>query len=203
MTSAELGVRQQVVVERFWFFTWRTYGTWLPGEDGFVGSYHSPDGRRVTDNAPNTPTADPISPLARYAVQQLTHPPVWLTDGQCEVVERELLRTCEFRGWVPDAIAVIPNHLHILFGVSGDPDKDAMLAEFKAYCSRQLNKSTRRPKGWWWADGGSTRRVKDDDGRAAVIDYIRKQPGAVRVWLSAEAERLLVEYTARMAGEGC
>jgi len=183
-----------MVVERYWFFTRRTYGTWLPGEDGFVGPYRSPDGRRVRDNAPNLPTAEPIPPLARHAVERLTHPPVLLTDDQCEVVERELLRTCDFRGWIPDVLAIMPNHLHILFGVDGDPDKDAMLAEFKAYCSRQLNKPVHRPKGWWWADGGSTRRVRGEDGRGAVIDYIRKQSGAVRVWLSTEARKVLQEY---------
>jgi hypothetical protein len=69
-----------------------------------------------------------------------------------------------------------------------------MLAEMKAYCSRLLNKPLPRPKGWWWADGGSTRPVKGDGNRANVIDYIRKQTGAVRVWLSEEAVRLLREY---------
>jgi REP element-mobilizing transposase RayT len=188
MTSTEHQVRQPHVVERHWFFTWRTYGTWLPGEDGFVGPYRSPDGRRVSDNAPGSPTAEPIPLLARYAVEQLTHPPVLLTNDQCETVERELLRSCGYRGWVPDALAVMPNHLHILFGVNGDPDHDGMLAELKAYCSRQLNKPVHRPRGWWWADGGSTRLVTGEGGRGAVIDYIRKQPGAVRVWMSEEAK---------------
>jgi hypothetical protein len=28
-------------VDRYRFFTWRTYGTWLPGENGFVGYYRT------------------------------------------------------------------------------------------------------------------------------------------------------------------
>ena len=39
-------------MDRYWFYTWQTYGTWLPGEDGFVGYYHSQHGRRVIDNVP-------------------------------------------------------------------------------------------------------------------------------------------------------
>ncbi len=190
------------MIERHWFFTWRTYGTWLPGDDGFVGMFRTPDGRRVSENAPGTLTAAPLPALARYATSLLTHSPVFLSDEQCQSVESELHRTCRHRQWVPDAVAVISNHLHILFGVPGDPDKDAMLAELKAYCSRELNKLERRPKGWWWADGGSTRAIRDDGSRVLVIDYIRTQPGAVRVWLSDEAERLLTEYGKIQANPG-
>jgi len=32
-------------MERHWFLTWTTYGTWLPGDDrGFVCNVSSPDG---------------------------------------------------------------------------------------------------------------------------------------------------------------
>src|SRR5215213_389972 len=105
------------MVERYWFFTWRTYGTWLPGEDGFVGLFRGSVGVRVTENAAGSEPADPMPGLAAYAASLLTHSPLTLTVPQSEVVERELLRTCGFRGWVPDAIAILPNHLHIAFGV--------------------------------------------------------------------------------------
>ena len=54
-------------MDRYWFFTWRTYGTWLPGESGFVGQYVNEAGRRVIDNADGQPTAEPMPRLAEYA----------------------------------------------------------------------------------------------------------------------------------------
>ena len=180
-------------MDRYWFFTWRTYGTWLPGEEGSVGPYLTPDGRRVIDNTPGRQTASAMPGLSRYAQSILTHPPVQLTPPQCGVVENEVLRTCQYRGWKPDALAVMSDHVHLLFGVNDDPDPNNMLAELKAYCSRVLNKPQPRPKGWWWSDGGSTRKVKADDGLANVAEYIRDQPDAVRVWLNDETLWLLAK----------
>ena len=62
--------------DRYWFFTWRAYGTWLPGRAGFVGYYHTDDGRRVIDNAPGEPTTDAIPLLERYAGDIMTGEPL-------------------------------------------------------------------------------------------------------------------------------
>ena len=190
------------MVERYWFFTWRTYGTWLPGEDGFVGDYRSPNGRRVRDNAPGTDTTPPIPALARFAHAARTRPPVFLTPAQAEAVEGGLLRTCDDRRWVADVIAVVPNHVHMLFGGPGDPDSNRTLAELKAYCSRVLNKLGGGPGGRWWAEGGSRRRVKGDTGREEVGEYLRTQPGALRVWTGDEARVLSDAYLQRVREGG-
>ncbi len=179
-------------MDRYWFFTWRTYGTWLPGVPGFVGTYRTVHGRRVVDNQYNQLTTEPIPALARYAKGVQTHVPVYLAPEQAPVVLLELLRTCTFRGWRPDAIAVMPDHVHVLVAVVGDPDPANVLGEFKSYVSRALNRINPRPKGWWWVDGGSKRRVRNEMGRATVICYIRDQASAYLVWVSGEARSLLL-----------
>jgi hypothetical protein len=44
-------------MDRYWFLTWTTYGTWLPGDArGFVGRVWNEDlGPRVKHNEPGTP----------------------------------------------------------------------------------------------------------------------------------------------------
>ncbi len=185
------GVPRGGALDRHWFFTWRTYGTWLPGEDGFVGWYRARDGRRVTDNQFGQPTTEPIPALKQYAEAVMTHEPVLLTHPQGTAVLDELLRTCRFRNWKPDAIAVIPNHVHIVFGGTGDLEPSDLLAELKSYCSRVLNRPARRPKGWWWADGGSKRPIREHADRLAAIQYVRDQSGAIAVWLSEDARSLI------------
>jgi hypothetical protein len=174
-----------------WFFTWRTYGTWLPGEDGFVGYYKSSDGRRVIDNARGQPTAKAIPLLANYAAGLLTHDPVELNHTCADVIRDELLRTTSFRKWKAEAIAVICNHVHFAFHAPSEREPEDLLGELKSYCSRALNRIETKPKGWWWAGGGSTQPVKTDENRRAVIRYIREQEGALIVWVSDEAQQLL------------
>jgi REP element-mobilizing transposase RayT len=178
-------------MDRYWFFTWRTYGTWLPGEDGFVSYYHPPDGRRVIDNRPGAPPTGPIPALERYARDVMTGEPVLLVRPQAEVLLRQLQETAGVRGWVIDAVAILTNHVHVVFGVPGDPDPSGMLRDWKSYASRALNRSGPRPNApRWWADGGSKRRLKDQGHRLAAICYVRDQPDPLLVWLSEEARQL-------------
>jgi REP element-mobilizing transposase RayT len=184
-------------MERYWFFTWRTYGTWLPGEDGFVGYHHNPDGQRVIENVPGEPPAGPIPRLELYAREAMQGEPLFLTAAQAEILWRQLQETAAYRKWEIDAVAVMVNHVHIVFGVPGDPEPSCMLRDWKSYASRALNRAEVRPLGErWWADGGSTRPVKTDERRLAAIQYVRDQTDPLLVWLSPVARALLGEPAA-------
>ncbi len=124
-------------MDRYWFFTWRTYGTWLPGEDGFVGYYDSQDGRQMIDNVPGELPTDAIAPLARYARGNMAGEPVELTREQAEAVLSQLHETAAYRGWAIDAVAVMGDHIHLVFGVPGDPDPSEILKSWKSYASRR------------------------------------------------------------------
>ena len=120
----------------YFFFTWRTYGTWLPGEDGFVGFYRTWDGRRVSENRHGTPTAEPLPALARFAADQLKAPPVYLNARQADALRATFLRHGEIRRYAVDAIAVMTDHIHLTFTAAEFTDLDRMLSDWKAYASR-------------------------------------------------------------------
>src|SRR5205814_3866691 len=105
---------------------------------------------------------------------------------------------------------VLVSHANVVFGVPGDPDPDRMLADWKAYASRPLNRlvgwpppaasaitqreaaKARRPV--WWEVEGSTRPLKTVESRIRAIRYVRDQENPLAVWLSDGARRLLEEY---------
>ncbi len=182
-------------MDRYWLYTWRTYGTWIPGEDGFVGYHHRPsDGQRVTDNVPGEPPTAAIPPLERYSRQAMRGDAVLLNRTQAESLLAQFHETAACRNWRIDAVAVLVNHIHIVFGVTGDPDPSDMLRDWKSYGSRALNRvGPRRQAGRWWADRGSKRPIKTDERRLAAIKYVRDQEAPLLVWLSTEARQLLGE----------
>jgi REP element-mobilizing transposase RayT len=177
-------------MDRFWFFTWRTYGTWLPGQEGFVGNYRTIRGQRQIDNRVGELATEGMPPLADYARKLLANPPIMLTLEQAGVVLIELLRICEFRGWQARAIAILADHVHFVFGVPGDPTPSDLLREIKSYTSRALNRSAPQEQSWW-VTGGSTRPVKGEASLCAVIKYVRAQDSPLVQWLSGEAQRLI------------
>ena len=179
-------------MDRFWLFTWRTYGTWLPGEEGFVGYYLSPDGRWVIDNAPGEVRSEAIPALERYARGIMVGDPVFLSRLQADAILAQLHETATFRGWILDAVAVVANHVHVVFGVPGDPDPSEMLKSWKSYASRALNRLGVKPNApRWFADGGSKQPLREDEDRKGAIRYVRDQSGALTVWLSEDASRLI------------
>jgi len=204
-------------MDRFWFFTWRTFGTWLPGAAGFVGDFVTIQGQRITQNVPTTPTADPMPALERYAKSVMRRSPVLLNAEQAAVLLPKLIAHAKYRGWLLDAAAILANHVHVVFGVPGDPDPDEMLADWKSYASRPLNRlvgwsgesdskrarGEKRTRPIWWERDGSTRRLKDESRRVAAIRYVRDQENSLAGWLSEETQRTTAELdAAERRGEG-
>jgi REP element-mobilizing transposase RayT len=183
-------------MDRWWFLTWRTYGTWLPGEGGFVGYYRVPVGSRRIDNVVGELATEAQAALATYARQQLVAEPVFLTRSQADLVLAQLHETAAYREWALDAVAILPGHVHLVLGVAGDPTPTSLLRDFKSYCSRALNKTqpeARRVK--WWAERGSTRFLKDQEHRIRAIRYASEQETPLLIWLSDEARALIEPLT--------
>ena len=124
-----------------------------------------------------------------------------LTDFQAIRVRRiaeQLHETARHRSRQIDALAVQMNHIHLVFGTVGDPDPDTMLGDWKAYCSRALNRmigwTPPDPRPVWWERDGSKRVCPTSQARANRIRYVRDQEKPLVVWLSTEAEQLLIDY---------
>ena len=180
-------------LDRFWFFTYRSYATWLPGEDGFVGYYRRVTGARVIDNAFGGEFAGPMPALAEHARGLLKSPPVLLTLAQAVRLLAQFHETAGHRGWGIDAVAILANHVHIVCGVPGDPDPSDVLGDWKSYGSRALNRDFGRLPGGWWAGGGSKRPLKTARSRWAAIRYVRDQADPLVVWLSPWAAAWMAE----------
>jgi REP element-mobilizing transposase RayT len=174
-------------MDRFWLLTWTTYGNWLPGDQrGFVSEVREEDGEKVIHNAPQTPCDADLPGLQAYAASIMTEEVVFLDMAQAKALAEQLRETADHRGWRLLALAVMANHVHVVFGVPGDPDPEKLLGDFKAWGTRRLNRVSGR-REHWWTQGGSKRRKKTAAALRAAIVYVRDQAHALVVWLDPEA----------------
>lgn len=173
-----------IQVARYWFLTWTTYGTWLPGDErGFVGVAPDQSGRMVLHNQPNSPLAPPRPGLLQSAESRLKGAPVILNIDQAEALLDQFHETTAHRHWLLVAIGIMHTHLHLVVGVPGDPNPDKILGDGKAYGSRRLNHVGRiRDDGTWWTTGGSKRKLSNDYSVEAAVNYIRQQPNPLLIW---------------------
>ena len=167
-------------MDRFWFLTWTTYGTWLPGDTrGFVSrvreNRHSV-GTRIEHDQPGTPVDHNLPGLKRSASTLLKGAPVRLTAAQAVDALADFQRTAAYRGWDLLAAAVMANHVHLVVGAPGDPDPAKLLQIFKSYASRSLNTKYQRPgSGTWWTESGSRRKLADEVSVLSAMQYVAKQ----------------------------
>jgi REP element-mobilizing transposase RayT len=178
---------------RAWLLSNTTYGTWLPGDPR--GSVTSVRDRRADDPAspfrfehdiPGEPWEDAIPGLQFTAREQMKGTPIYLDIEKANKVLTQFQATAAYRGWTLRAVAIMTNHFHLVVQVSGDPEPAKMLADFKAYASRRLNREHDKPLGErWWTEKGSKRKLPNEDALANANYYVLyKQPSPLVVWCS-------------------
>ena len=179
-----------IAVDRYWFLTWTTYGTWLPDDErGFVGEVLNESGELFNFNEVNTPPAPPNPNLRAAAERVMKSSPLFLDLAQATVLFEQFQETSSVRGWVLIAVAVMRGHLHILVGVPGDPDPEKLLQAFKSYGSRKLNQGWSKPASdTWWTERGSKRKLPDEKAVAAAINYIRHQNNPLLIWTREDGQ---------------
>ena len=173
-----------IEIDRYWFLTWTTYGTWLPGDDrGFVGLGPDETGQLVYHNQFGTPPASPNERLRQSAERSLKSPPIVLNLAQAKALFEQFQETATIRRWLLIAVGIMHTHLHLVAGVPGDPDPEKILGDFKAYGSRCLNQTWGQPPSeTWWTTGGSKRKLADERAVEAVVQYIRQHPNPLLIW---------------------
>jgi REP element-mobilizing transposase RayT len=172
-------------MDRYWFLTCRTYGTWLPGDErGFVDPVIDEQGKRVVHNVPGTPVDEDNPRLRQYSRDIMTGEPVYLTSDQSSALFAQLQETARHRGWELLAVALLVNHVHLIVGVIGDPDPATLLRDFKSYGSRCLNGRWKTPvRRTWWAESGSRRILRTEENVRDAIDYVfQRQRNPLLVW---------------------
>jgi REP element-mobilizing transposase RayT len=179
-------------MDRYWFLTWRTYGTWLPGDErGFVDPVVDEQGHRVIHNLPGTRIDADNPHLHKYSQEIMRGPAVYLTHDQAAALLGQFQETVRHRGWELLTVAILPNHVHLIVGVNGDPDPASLLRDFKSYGSRRLSRRWTIPaSNTWWAESGSRRILKTDENRLQAMQYVLSQSGALLTWDSTDANTL-------------
>lgn len=146
-----------------YFISFRTYGTWLHGDErGSIDRFN---------NRYRSPYIQPNTNWYRYNKAQLKAPPLILNARARKAVETAIQETCRTRKWCLQAFNVRTNHVHTV--VTADRNADQVLNAFKANATRQL-----RQEGIWrfdsspWAHKGSRRRLWNERSVARAIDYV-------------------------------
>lgn len=184
---------------RTWLLTNTTYGTWLPGDRrGSVTSVR--DERpgdpatefRIEHDVPGEPWEESIPALECSALTQMKGDPIYFDRENAEVVFAQFQETARHRKWTLLAVSIMCNHFHMVVQVPGDPEPRKILADFKAYGSRTLNRRYGQPPSeTWWTTRGSKRKLPDDRAIVAAINYVLyKQPNPLLVW-SLELGRIV------------
>jgi RNA:NAD 2'-phosphotransferase (TPT1/KptA family) len=111
------------------FFTFRSYGTWLHGDErSSVDRHHNVYGSpRITHN-PN---------WKNYNETLLKRPPLTLNADQRKSVEKAIHETCDKRRWELFAFNIRTNHVHVVADIRAKDPKLA-LGALKANAPRQM-----------------------------------------------------------------
>jgi REP element-mobilizing transposase RayT len=146
------------------FYTFRTYGTWLHGDERGSVDRHN--------NKYKSPRIEKNEHFKKISSDRLKHEPVLLNAARRSSVEKAIRDTCKKRGWVIYALAVRTNHGHVVT-TGGCSDPDAGLTALKANATRQM-----REDGCWmhdhkpWAEKGSKRRLWNEKHVTDAADYV-------------------------------
>lgn len=146
--------------------TWRTYGTWLPGDErGWV------DEQR---NGRGEPMHGADHRLESAARGQMKASPVILTDTQRRVVEDAVRAAGTEKGWGLHAINVRTNHVHVVLSTSSSPERTQVA--LKAAATKTLREGgLAPPNGVVWSRGGSQRGLTNEAALWAAVDYVRNR----------------------------
>jgi len=126
-----------------YLITFRSYGTWLHGDErGSVDRSHN---RYGFPYIPANPQWED------YKRKALKSPPVKLRAKQRRSIEFAIRETCERRKWLLYAFNIRTNHVHSVVAI-GDKKPEIALNAFKANATRQMRadgclSSSRSP--WW------------------------------------------------------
>jgi REP element-mobilizing transposase RayT len=147
-----------------YLLTFRTYGTWLHGDER-----HSVD--RHGKNIYGVPKVPPSQNLSRVMSDNRGGEEFLLNGPQRAVVESAIRIVCEIRSYVLHAINVRTNHAHVVVGAAAPPEK--MINAFKANATRELRAAGLvNGDQQVWSRGGSRRYLWKPNHLPGAIDSV-------------------------------
>jgi REP element-mobilizing transposase RayT len=147
-----------------YFITFRTYSTWLPGDDrGWIGDHQNEFGTEP-------PAASPE--LERDNRSIMRAQPFAISPEARAAVDLALRRVIAHRGGTLHALNVRTNHVHIVATVAGPPEM--FMNSCKSWATRSLTEAGLIEHGRRvWARHGSTRYLWSESSLADAIGYVR------------------------------
>jgi len=154
-----------------YLITFRTYGTWLHGDE------RSSMNRRQ-HNQYGTPKIAPSQQLVKAEQAQLKQLPVTLNQAQRVVVEQAIRDVCTHRGYQLLAVNVRTNHVHCVVAATCEPEM--VMNTFKAYATRYLREGGLlslevKP----WSRHGSNPYLWTPEQVERAVDYVINGQGDV------------------------
>ena len=146
-----------------YFISFRTYGTWLHGDErGSIDRFH---------NRYGSPYIPANKVWQHYNQQQLRASPLILGPRERKAIEQAISETCRILNWSLLAFNVRTNHAHTVVVANRDPD--LVFRAFKANATRELRQNNLWPHGFSpWARKGSKRRLWNEKSVANAINYV-------------------------------
>ncbi len=147
-----------------YLLTFRTYGTWLHGDER-----HSID--RHGKNIYGTPDISPSQKLNDVMQGELKYPALVLNDLQQAAVEIVIKELCEQRKYHLQAINVRNNHVHTAVSVEAKPER--VVDAFKAFATKKLREENLVSKELQiWSRGRSRRYLWKPRHVSLAIEYV-------------------------------
>jgi REP element-mobilizing transposase RayT len=151
-----------------WHITFGTYGTRLHGDSRpTVDRDHNQFGEAFVNR----------NDLRRESNEEkLQGTPVRLSESQRELIEQIFPAICERGGWKLHAVAVQPDHVHVVCDIRSDIHGEKVRRLMKRWLTDALNAQwpdDNRPR--WWAVQGSNKAIKDEAYLRNAIAYVKRQ----------------------------
>jgi len=152
-----------------YLLTFRCYGTWLHGDDRgsmdrrFYNGYGAPK---------IAPDAEKVSTRSRM----LKSSTFLLGPGEREIVTEAIKDTCRIREYLLQALNVRSNHVHVVTGNHGEPER--MMNAFKSNATRALRSAGLLAEdAKAWSRHGSTRYLWTDAEVINAMEYVMYAQG--------------------------
>ena len=147
-----------------YLITFRTYATWLHGDDRSSVDRH---GNNVYGTAKILPSAN----LKQQMTDNKIAEEFLIDDLQRSVVDRAIRSVCSHRGYAIYALNIRTNHAHSVVSAKGKPEP--MMNAFKANSTRELREAGLvDAEQIIWSRGGSTRYLWKPTHVDGAVNYV-------------------------------
>lgn len=147
-----------------YLITFRTYGTWLHGDNRYSVDRHGKNRYATAKVLPSQNLVRMMNDGRRSSVFKLN-------GKQRRVVETAIRSVCKIRGYKLIAINIRTNHVHIVVEAFVAPEK--VINAFKSNATRELRAAGLvDPAQQVWSRGGSRRYLWKPSHVSGAVDYV-------------------------------